>query len=87
MAKMDKAEAGMGMKIREQATTKMLKSYRMWSLANMKDPKGNEVSIAEATKICEKKIKECEKLKDKGLMTEEELLAITRKLRGLDKFF
>ena len=32
----------------------------------------------------EKKIKECEKLKDKGLMTEEELLAITRKLRGID---
>ena len=35
----------------------------------------------------EKKIKECEELKDKGLITEEELLAITRKLRGLDKFF
>ena len=35
----------------------------------------------------EKKIKECEQLKDKGLMTEEELLAIIRKFRGLDKFF
>eukprot|EP00943_MAST-04B_sp_MAST-4B-sp1_P008074 g8074.t1 len=71
MAKMDKAEAGMGMKIREQATTKMLKSYRMWSLANMKDPKGNEVSIAEATKICEKKIKECSGLPvaDKSAMS------------------
>ena len=32
----------------------------------------------------EKKIKECEELKDKGLITEEELLAITRKLRGID---
>ena len=32
----------------------------------------------------EKKIKECEELKDKGLMTETELLAITRKLRGID---
>ena len=51
--------AGMGMKMREQATTKMLKSYRMWSLANMKDPKGNEVSIEEATKKCEAKIKHC----------------------------
>ena len=59
MAKMDKADAGMGMKMREQATTKMLKSYRMWSLANMKDPKGNEVSIEEATKKCEAKIKHC----------------------------
>ena len=32
----------------------------------------------------EKKIKECEELKDKGLMTEKELLSITRKLRGID---
>ncbi len=33
----------------------------------------------------EEKIKECQELKDKGLITEEELLAITRKMRGLDK--
>ena len=35
----------------------------------------------------EEKIKDYQKLKEKGLMTEEELLAITRKFRGLDKFF
>ena len=59
MTKMDKAEAGMAMKMKEQATTRLLKSYRTWSLANMKDPKGNEVTIAEATQKCEAKIKEC----------------------------
>ena len=37
------------------------------------------------TYLKEEKIKECQELKDKGLITEEELLAITRKLRGLDK--
>ena len=61
MAKMDKAEAGMEMKMREQATTRMLKSYRAWSVANRKDNKDqeNEVTNEEATKKCEEKILEC----------------------------
>ena len=68
MAKMDKADAGMGMKMREQATTKMLKSYRMWSLANMKDPKGNEVSIEEATRNVKQTRLSCLPVADKSAM-------------------
>ena len=60
MAKMDKAEAGMEMKMRV-TTTRMLKSYRAWSVANRKDNKDqeNEATNEEATKKCEEKILEC----------------------------
>ena len=59
MAKMDKAEAGMEMKMREQATTRMLKIIAHGQLQIEKTIKTRKRVTNEGYEKCEEKILEC----------------------------